>query len=138
MSTTGEQLRQEIMLDGLVDAVGLPRIHWQAERLNPDAKASELQAQIIEAIRSLAEDGLVDTGYPNADNDFVAEPLAESMQQIQESYVAHYDEPVRWFQVVWVNLTEKGRQAVLSTEEGRRVDRGEQRRQAANESAGEP
>ena len=137
MSATGEQLRQDILLDGLVDAVGLPRIHWHAERLNPDAPASELQAQTIEAIRSLAEDGLVETGYPNAENEFVAETLVKSMQQIDDSYIAHYDDAIRWFGVVWVNLTETGREAALSTEEGRRVEREEQRREAANRAAGQ-
>ncbi|RDH75249.1 hypothetical protein DVS77_28180 [Mycolicibacterium moriokaense] len=123
------------MLDGLVDAVGLPRIHWQVARLNPGASAAELQAQTIEAIRSLVDDGLVEIGYTNAENDFVAEQLAESMQQIQQTYIAHYDEPVRWFQVVWVNLTEKGRDLVLASQEGQRVEKHERERMAANKAA---
>jgi hypothetical protein len=134
MSSRTEQLRMEILLDGLVDAVGLPRIHSQVESLNPGASASELQSQTIEAIRSLAEDGLVDTGYPNADGEFVTESLAESLQQIQDNYIAHYDENIRWFGVVWVNLTEKGRDFVLATEKGRRIDQYEQERIARNKA----
>lgn len=135
MSTSG-RLRLEILLDGLVDAVGLPRIHWHVERLNPGASASELQSQTIEAIRSLAEDGLVETGYPDAGDGFVVESLAQSMQQIQENYVAHYDDAIQWFGVVWVNLTDKGRGVALSTEEGRRVDQYEQERIARNRPEG--
>jgi hypothetical protein len=64
-------------------------------------------------------------------------PLAETMKQIEGNYVAHYDDAIRWFGVVWVNLTEKGRGVVLSTEEGRRIDKYEQERIAAIKAADE-
>jgi hypothetical protein len=55
MRSNREQLRMEILLDGLIDAVGLPRIHNRAEWLNPGATASELQKETIESIRWLAD-----------------------------------------------------------------------------------
>jgi hypothetical protein len=137
MTNVREQLRKEVLLEGLVDFVPFHRVHATAESLAPESSVSERQSLTIEAVRSLAADGLMNTGYPDSDGTFVAETLAASMKEIDDNYVAHYDEAIRWFGLVWLELTERGREVILSTEEGRSVDQYEQDRIAANKAAGQ-
>lgn len=110
----------KVLLDGLVDCVDLSRIHWWVEQFLPAADASELQRATIDAIWSLVTEGLADTGYP-CNDEFVSEPPAEFLKEVQSAYIAQYDEPITWFRRFFVNLTEKGFAVATSTPEGRRI-----------------
>lgn len=127
MRTAPEGLRHQVSLDGLVDCVDLPRIHWLVEQELPNADATELQAVTVSVIRTLAEDGLVETGYPD-NGEFVSEPLEDSLEELQRSYIAQYHEPIAWFGRLWLNLTDKGVAAATATPEGRRVAEHEKKR----------
>lgn len=127
MRTAPEGLRHQVLLDGLVDCVDLPRIHWLVEQEPPDADVTELQAVTIAAIRTLVEDGLAETGYPD-NGEFVCESLKKSLEELQRSYVAHYDEPIAWFGRLWLNLTDKGVATATATPDGRRIAEHERKR----------
>lgn len=127
MTSTAEKVSREILLDGLVDCVDLPRIHWLVEQELPNADATELQAVTISVIRTLVEDGLVETGYPD-NGEFVSESLDDSLEELQRSYIAQYHEPIAWFGRLWLNLTDKGVAAATATPEGRRVAEHEKKR----------
>ena len=116
-----ENLRREVLEFGLVDCVGLSYIHRMVEEQMPGADPAELQRTTIDTIRSLVEDGLVETGYPDENGDFVSQTWPESARELHDAYVAQYDDPISWFQRIFVNLTEEGISVATSTPEGRRI-----------------
>ena len=139
MTTTHERERQSLLVSALIGPLHLAAIHAVIQSLNPNASNPELQHIVIEAIRSLVDDGLVVTGYPGSDEEFIAEPLAEAMANIESYYIGHFDEPADWMWAAWIDLTEDGKAVILETEEGRRVQAHESERQAANAKAdGQP
>ncbi|KAA8967530.1 MAG: hypothetical protein F6Q13_06085 [Mycobacterium sp.] len=71
----------------------------------------------------------MDVGYLG--DRFVPKPLDEIMPVIQDAYITHYRDTGGWVFSYWLNLTDKGRQVALSTEEGRRVAEHEKRRRAS-------
>ncbi|GAB7143541.1 hypothetical protein [Mycobacterium riyadhense] len=131
MNTARERARDEVLTDGLIDWVSLSRVNWQVIQHYPTAHLSEVQNETLELVRSMAAEGLIELGeMSNDDGRFVAwdEPLERSMQRIYEAYVTHHDNRLGWVHRYWLNLTDKGRQLILSTEEGQRVARAEKER----------
>ncbi|MGE2736654.1 hypothetical protein [Mycolicibacterium vaccae] len=122
-----DRLRQQVLEFGLIGCVDLSYIHRMVEDQMPGADSSALQQATIETIRSLAEDGLVETGYPE-NGEFVHESLDLFLQEVHAMYVVQYDEPSAWFQQLFVNLTDKGVAVAMSTSEGRRIAEYERQR----------
>jgi hypothetical protein len=133
-SISRNEAREEVLLDALVEPVNMAQIHWRVQQHHASASVPELQSETIEVVRSLVADGLVETGYPGPDGDFVREPFTETMQEIRDTYIARYDEPAEWMWSCWLNLTDKGRQLATSTEAGARVARLEDERRTANDA----
>ncbi|WP_204806859.1 hypothetical protein [Mycobacterium riyadhense] len=131
MNTARDKAREEILLDGLVDSVNLAAVDWHVRQQNPSASDSDIRNETLETIRSLASDGLVETGYRAEDGHFVPESLDRSMQELHDSYMTHYEEPGEWMWSCWLKLTEVGNQFALSTEKGKQIARHEEERKTA-------
>lgn len=124
-----------MLASALIGPLHLAAMHSVIQGLNPDSSNGELQQFVIESIRSLADDGLVVTGYPDSDDEFIVEPLSDTMANIDAYYIGHFDEPADWMWAAWIDLTDAGRASILQTDEGQRVQAHECERRAANADA---
>jgi hypothetical protein len=62
MTTARENVRIELITDGIADYVDLGAVDSQVSRHNPSASVSEVQRETLETIRSLVSDGLFELG----------------------------------------------------------------------------
>ena len=111
---------QEILLDGSADMVSLARVHWHVALQHPSAADGELQHETVGTIGYLVRAGLVEVGYRGPRGHFIREPLEMAMQEVQDAYIRHYEEPDGWVWCCWLNLTAAGQQLARSIREGRR------------------
>jgi hypothetical protein len=111
--------RENILIEGIDDWVSLSGVHSYVLQENRTAPPSEVQQKTLETIRSLVSDGLVELGdLAGEDGSFVAwnTPLDESMKEIHDIYVNHFDDKLNWTIYCWLNLTAKGEQIAESLE----------------------
>lgn len=132
MDSRQEKIRQDVLLDALVDLVNLAGVDARVKQHYQSVSDREVQSETLQTIRTLVNDGLIRVGYRGPDGQLVPEPLEKAMQEIHDAYISHYDEPGEWMGAASLVLTDKGRQIALSTEEGRRVAQHEEARRAAN------
>jgi hypothetical protein len=103
--------RDTVLFEGLTDLVDLGRIHWLVLQEHSDVPLSEVQNSAMSLIRSLVADGLYEVGdVSGKGGSFVKwdSSLEESMQRIQEMYVAGHPDMSYWAWACWLRLTEKG------------------------------
>jgi hypothetical protein len=103
--------RESALLRGLVDWVALDRIHWDVAQANRGAPMSVVQTRTLELIRSLVNEGLFELGdLSGPQGQFAAwdSPIDESINRIQDVYVANFEAQNVWPWYCWLNLTEKG------------------------------
>lgn len=131
-----KSLRDELLLDGIVEAVNLAQIHSRIKDHYSSAPESELIDETLETIRSLINDGLMEPGYLGDKSRFIPESLDQWMRDLTDAYVTHHDDRAEWVFSYWLNLTDKGRRIALSTERGKAVDRHERERIAGLKAAG--
>jgi len=78
--------------------------------------SNERQQLVVDTVRSLLEDGLVEIGViPGRDNPgFKTWPgtVDEVMTRFVDRFIGHYDNPLQWQYAIWLNLTGKGQQAL--------------------------
>jgi hypothetical protein len=112
--------RENILIYGLIDWVNLGGVHSYALQEDRSASLSEVQQKTLDTIRSLVSDGLVELGdLAGEDGSFVAwnTQLDESMKEIHDIYVNHFDDSLTWTIYCWLNLTGKGEQVAESLEQ---------------------
>jgi len=105
--------RENILIHGLIDWVDLARVHSDILQENPSVPLSEVQKKTLETIRTLVSEGLFELGDLSGEGGrFVAweAPLDESMREIYDVYVTHFNDKLTWTVYCWLNLTEKGEQ----------------------------
>lgn len=105
--------RESILVHGLIDWVDLARVHSDILQENPSAPLSDVQKKTLETIRSLVSEGLFELGDLSGEGGrFVAwdTPLDESMKELYNVYVTHFDDRLTWTIYCWLNLTDKGEQ----------------------------
>ena len=68
----------------------------------------EVQNETLELIRPLVSDGMMEVGYLGEEGQFVPEPRDQSLREIYDAYVIHYQDRPGWAFSFWLNLTEKG------------------------------
>jgi hypothetical protein len=77
--------------------------------------STEQQELVVDTVRSLLEDGLVEVGdIPGRDDPgFKPWPgtVDEVMTQFVDRFVGRHDDPFEWQYTIWLNLTAKGQQA---------------------------
>ena len=76
--------------------------------------STERQQLVVDTVRSLLEDGLVEVGVipGRSDPGFKTWPgtIDKVMTQFVDRFVGCYDDPYEWQYSVWLNLTPKGQQ----------------------------
>jgi hypothetical protein len=105
--------RELTLLQGLIDWVDLGRVHWHVTEENPSAPLSDVQNKTLETIRFLVSGGLFELGDLSGEGGCFAAwetSLDESMKEIYDVYVNHFDDKLTWTVYCWLNLTDKGEQ----------------------------
>jgi hypothetical protein len=114
ISDAQDTLRGEILRVGVDDFVSMAAVHGIIDEDGLADSAVELQRLVVETVRSLLEDGLIEVGVisPRSPG-FKAWPgaLDEVMMRFTDSFVAHYDDRYEWAYKIWLNLTPEGREA---------------------------
>jgi hypothetical protein len=112
-------VRENILIEGIDDWVSLSGVHSYVLQEKRTAPPSEVQQKTLETIRALVSDGLVELGdLAGEDGRFVAweTSLDESMKEIHDIYVNHFDDKLTWTIYCWLSLTAKGKQVAESLE----------------------
>lgn len=115
-STTAQNtLRDDILAGGHDDWVSMAEVRGCISRGHLADSASERQQLMLQTIRSLLQDGLVEVGdIPGpSDPGFLVWPgtLDDVMAGLTERIIEQYDDPDSWEFTTWLNLTPEGRQA---------------------------
>ncbi len=114
-TTAQDTLRDDILACGHDDFVSMADVQACIfDGLLADL-STEQQQLVVDTVRSLLEDGLMELGdIPGRDDPgFKPWPgtVNEVMTRFVDRFVEHYDDPHEWQYSIWLNLTPKGRQA---------------------------
>ena len=110
-----DTLRDDILASGHDDFVSMADVQACIfDGLLADL-STEHQQLVVDTVRSLLEDGLVEVGdIPGRDDPgFKPWPgtVDEVMTRFVDRFVGHHDDPLEWQYTIWLNLTAKGQQA---------------------------
>ena len=111
--------REKVLVSALDDWVELGQVHSYVERANPGASLADIQAETLDLVRALADEGLFLIGdLTGAGGRFVAweTSVDESLQRIRSEYVERYDDKDRWPWYCWLDLTAEGDDVARATE----------------------
>lgn len=113
--TAQDTLRGDILASGHDDWVSMADVQGRIDRRRLATVASERQQLVLQTIKSLLEEGLVEVGDIPGPNDagFLTWPgtLDEVMDRLKERIVDRYDDPDSWEYSTWLNLTSRGHRA---------------------------
>jgi hypothetical protein len=111
-----DQVVENLLIEGLSDAISLGEVHGDfARRGNTETlPIRQVQELTLKTIRDLVHDGLFVLGNPNRGSFNSWDlPLDAAMAKIEDAYVKHFDDWWSWTAMVWMNLTEKGKELAL-------------------------
>jgi hypothetical protein len=113
-TTAQDTLRDDILASGHDDFVSMADVQACIfDGLLADLSI-EQQQLVVDTVRSLLEDGLMELGdIPGRDDPgFKPWPgtVDEVMTRFVDRFVGHYDDPLEWQYSIWLNLTAKGQQ----------------------------
>jgi len=114
-NTAQDTLRADILAIGHDDFVSMADVQaCLCGGLLADL-STERRQLVVDTVRSLLEDGLMELGdIPGRDDPgFKPWPgtVDEVMTRYVDRFVGHYDDRLKWQYSIWLNLTAKGRQA---------------------------
>ena len=121
MTPARENVRIELITDGIADYVDLGAVDSQVSEHDPSAQVSEVQRETLETIHSLVSDGLFELGDLSGEGGSLVAwtgSLDESIRRVSDVYVAQYDDPPAWVFSAWLELTHKGEQVARALQEG--------------------
>jgi hypothetical protein len=105
-------LRGDILAMGRDDFVSMADVQGQISRGRLADSVAERQQLVVDTVRSLLLDGLVEVGViPSPNNPgFKTWPgtVDEVMRRFIDRFVGHYDDRREWEYAIWFNLTTKG------------------------------
>jgi hypothetical protein len=109
-----ETLRGDILAMGRDDFVSMADVQGQISRGRLADSVAASQQLVVDTVRSLLEDGLVEVGVipsPSSPG-FKTWPgtVDEVMTRFTDRFVGHYDDRRQWEYTIWFNLTPKGEQ----------------------------
>jgi hypothetical protein len=114
-TTAEDALRGDILAMGCDDFVSMADVLGQISRGRLADSVAERQQLVVDTVRSLLVDGLVEVGViPSLDDPgFRTWPgtVDEVMTRFIDRFVAHYDDRRGWEYAIWFNLTPEGEQA---------------------------
>jgi hypothetical protein len=114
-TVTKDALREDILASGHDDFVSMADVQACIfDGLLADL-STEHQRLVVDTVRSLLEDGLVEVGVIPGRNDPGFKPwpgtVDEVMERFVDLFVGHHDDKLKWQYAIWLNLTAKGEQA---------------------------
>jgi hypothetical protein len=113
--TFKDELTDCILMSGHNDFVSMADVQACIFDGKLNALSAEHQQLVIDTVRSLLEDGLVEVGVIPGRNDPGFKPwpgtAEEVMTQFIERFIGHHDDRLQWQYSIWLNLTAKGRRA---------------------------
>ena len=114
-STAEDALRVGILRSGHNDFVSMADVQGLISRRRLADSVAERQRLVVDTVRSLLVDGLVEVGDIPGRGDPGFNPWAgdvdEVMTRFTDLFVGHYDDRLEWEYTIWLNLTDKGQQA---------------------------
>jgi hypothetical protein len=113
--TAQDTLRDDILAGGHDDWVSMAEVRGCISRGRLADSAAQRQQLMLQTIRSLMLDGLIEVGDIPAPSDpgFLVWPgtLDEVMARLTERIVDRYDDPDSWEYSTWLDLTAEGQKA---------------------------
>jgi hypothetical protein len=117
-----ETLRGDILAVGGDDFVSMADVQGFIDDGGLADSAPERQRLVVDTIRSLLVDGLVEVGgIPSPSSPgFKTWPgtVDEVMTRFTDRFVEHYDDRHEWAYKIWLNLTAKGQQVSADSLDG--------------------
>lgn len=114
-TTAQDILRSDILASGRDDWVSMAAVQGRISRGRLANSAAERQRLVVDTVRSLLLDGLVEVGDIPGRGDPGFKPwpgtVDEVMSRFTDRFVRHYDDRLGWEYTIWLNLTAKGEQA---------------------------
>jgi hypothetical protein len=114
-TTAQDTLRDDILAGGHDDWVSMAEVRGCISRGRLADSAAQRQQLMLQTIRSLMLDGLIEVGDIPAPSDpgFLVWPgtLEEVMARLTERIVDRYDDPDSWEYSTWLDLTAEGQKA---------------------------
>jgi hypothetical protein len=114
-TTAQDILRGDILASGRDDWVSMAAVQGRISRGRLADSAAERQRLVVDTVRSLLLDGLVEIGDIPGRGDPGFKPwpgtVDEVMTRFIDRFVDHYDDPLGWEYTIWLNLTAQGEQA---------------------------
>ena len=106
-------VKQNLLIEGLMDAISLGEVHtaFMYGNHSPKRPLREAQALTLDIIRELVSEGLFVLGVPSRQGQFEPWdlPLHVAMAKIEDAYVKNFDDRWGWTTIVWMDQTEKGK-----------------------------
>jgi hypothetical protein len=113
-NTAHDILRGDFLAMGRDDFVSMADVQGQISRGQLADSVAERQRLVIDTVRSLLEDGLIEIGdIPGrGDPGFKTWPgtVDEVMTRFTDLFIGHYEDRIEWEYTIWFNLTAKGEQ----------------------------
>lgn len=113
-ATPLETLRNDILASGHDDFVSMVDVQACIFGGQLQDMSAEHQQLVVNTVRSLLEDGLVEVGQIPGRNDPGFKPwpgtTEEVMSRFIDRFVLHHDDQHGWRYTIWLNLTAKGQQ----------------------------
>jgi hypothetical protein len=114
-TTAQETLRGDILASGRDDWVSMAAVQGRISRGRLADSAVERQRLVVDTVRSLLVDGLVEIGDIPGRGDISFKPwpgtVDEVMTRFIGRFVERYDDRLGWEYTIWLNLTAKGQEA---------------------------
>jgi hypothetical protein len=114
-TTAQDILRRDILASGHADFVSMADVQACIFNGFLAELSTEQQELVVDTVRSLLEDGLVEVGDIPGRNDPGFKPwpgtLDDVMTRFIGRFVGRYDDEHQWQYTIWLNLTAKGQQA---------------------------
>jgi hypothetical protein len=120
-TTSQDTLRADILAIGLDDFVSMADVQACIFDGMLADFSTETRQLVVDTVGSLLEDGLVVVGDIPGPNDpgFNAWPgtVDEVMTRFVDIFVGCHEDPIQWQYRIWLDLTAKGRQVSVDSEE---------------------
>ena len=110
-----DTLREGILRSGHNDFVSMADVQSCISRARLATSVVDRQRLVVDTVRPLLVDGLVEVGVIPGRNDpgFKTWPgtVDQVMTRFIDRFVGHYDDPLEWEYAIWLNLTANGQRA---------------------------